>query len=1067
MLRDSVRANHTVGGVDTVTVEAPSTPTPSTPTPSATRSFNPASVAPGGRVTVTIQVANYGGVGRVTETLPAGFAYVSSTHDSAGVNVIGQEVRFTLQGDSSVAYTVTASTTAGPHSFSGVFRGVDVNTDPFVGVQVVGDSNIMVAATTPLPGGPNASRSLSADSVTAGGQVTVMITADGYGSFGDVAETLPAGFTYVSSDLPDDQVTEEGQTVRFALLGGTPPTTFTYTVTASSVRGDYSFMGVFSGVDANTDPFVGVQVVGDSNIMVAATTPLPGGPNASRSLSADSVAAGGQVTVTITADGYGSFGDVAETLPAGFTYVSSDLPDDQVTDEGQTVKFALLGGTPPTTFTYTVTASSVRGDYSFMGVFSGVDANTDPFVGVQVVGDSNIMVAATTPLPGGPNASRSLSADSVAAGGQVTVMITADGYGSFGDVAETLPAGFTYVSSDLPDDQVTEEGQTVRFALLGGTPPTTFTYTVTASSVRGDYSFMGVFSGVDANTDPFVGVQVVGDADITTVGPNASRSLSADSVAAGGQVTVTITADGYGSFGDVAETLPAGFTYVSSDLPDDQVTEEGQTIRFALLGGTPPTTFTYTVTASSVRGDYSFMGVFSGVDANTDPFVGVQVVGDSNIMVIRASIPPAPRPIGPSIPAPVPSPSSPTSNRAPSFAEGGMASRSVAEASASGTNVGEPVAAYDSDNDSVAYTLIGAGADSFAIDRKTGQITVGAGTDLDYETKDTYSVRARVTDSSNAASEIEVTISVINVDEAGTVSLSSMEPQAGTALTATLTDLDGSISGVAWSWAKSSDRSAWTNISGATSATYTPVASDGESYLRATATYTDGEGSGKTAEAASANAVHVPNTAPSFPTTESGTRSVAENTPSGEDVGDPAMATDADDDPLTYTLSGADADSFEVGALNGQLKTKAALDYETRTSYGVTVMVSDGRGGSDSVAVIIAVTDVDETPPPTATPAPTPRPTATPAPTPEPTAMVPEATPTPRPTAMVPEATPTPEPTAMVPEATPTPEPTIAPVTPPEEGGGFPGWAIALIVVVVVGGLLIGGFAFIRARRGY
>ena len=65
--------------------------------PSATRSFDKAlNVAPGGRVTVTIQVSNYGGIGRVTETLPAGFAYLSSTHDSAGVSVVdnGREVRF-------------------------------------------------------------------------------------------------------------------------------------------------------------------------------------------------------------------------------------------------------------------------------------------------------------------------------------------------------------------------------------------------------------------------------------------------------------------------------------------------------------------------------------------------------------------------------------------------------------------------------------------------------------------------------------------------------------------------------------------------------------------------------------------------------------------------------------------------------------------------------------------------------------------------------------------------------------------------------------------------------------
>ena len=132
MLRDSDRANHPVGGATGVTVEAPSTPTPS-----ATRSFDKASVAPGGRVTVTIQVANYGGIGRVTETLPAGFAYVSSTHDSAGVSVNGQEVRFTLQGDSSVAYTVTASGTAGSHSFSGMLRDSDRANHPVGGATGV------------------------------------------------------------------------------------------------------------------------------------------------------------------------------------------------------------------------------------------------------------------------------------------------------------------------------------------------------------------------------------------------------------------------------------------------------------------------------------------------------------------------------------------------------------------------------------------------------------------------------------------------------------------------------------------------------------------------------------------------------------------------------------------------------------------------------------------------------------------------------------------------------------------------------------------------------------------
>ena len=336
-------------------------------------------------------------------------------------------------------YTVTASSEEGDHSFTGVFSGVDTGFTAFSGVQVGGDSSITVEATT--PSGPSASRSFSPDPVDAGGEVTVTITAEGHGSFGEVAETLPAGFSYSSSSLPDDQVTSVGQVVTLSLVGATSPTTFTYTVTASSVEGDHSFTGVFSGVDTGFTAFSGVQVGGDSSITVEATT--PSGPSASRSFSPDPVDAGGEVTVTITAEGHGSFGEVAETLPAGFSYSSSSLPDDQVTSVGQTVTLTLLGATSPTTFTYTVTASSVEGDHSFTGDFSGVDAAFDAFSGVQVGGDSSITVEATT--PSGPSAGRSFSPDPVDAGGEVTVTITAEGHGSFGEVAETLPAGFTYV----------------------------------------------------------------------------------------------------------------------------------------------------------------------------------------------------------------------------------------------------------------------------------------------------------------------------------------------------------------------------------------------------------------------------------------------------------------------------------------------------------------------------------------------------------------------------------------------------------------------------------------------
>ena len=93
------------------------------------------------------------------------------------------------------------------------------------------------------------------------------------------------------------------------------------------------------------------------------------------------------------------------------------------------------------------------------------------------------------------------------------------------------------------------------------------------------------------------------------------------------------------------------------------------------------------------------------------------------------------------------------------------------------------------------------------------------------------------------------------------------------------------------------------------------------------------------------------------------TRSVAENTPPRRDVGSAVTAFDPDDDTLTYSPSGADAESFGVDSSTGQIVTSAALDYETKSSYLVTVRVTDGKPDSsidDSINVVIRITNVDE-----------------------------------------------------------------------------------------------------------
>ena len=100
------------------------------------------------------------------------------------------------------------------------------------------------------------------------------------------------------------------------------------------------------------------------------------------------------------------------------------------------------------------------------------------------------------------------------------------------------------------------------------------------------------------------------------------------------------------------------------------------------------------------------------------------------------------------------------------------------------------------------------------------------------------------------------------------------------------------------------------------------------------------------------------NAVPEFASDATTTLLVPENTPAGENIGDPFTATDDDDTTLTYSLDDQDGASFEVDA-SGQIKTKSALDYETKDTYAVTVSVHDGRDPfGDANTAVDATIDV-------------------------------------------------------------------------------------------------------------
>ena len=381
-------------------------------------------------------------------------------------------------------------------------------------------------------------------------------------------------------------------------------------------------------------------------------------------------------------------------------------------------------------------------------------------------------------------------------------------------------------------------------------------------------------------------------------------------------------------------------------------------------------------------------------------------------------------------------------NRPLAFTEGNAATRTVAENTAADTNIGDTISATGTDGNTLTYSLGGQDASAFKIDTNTGQLKTS--THLDYETKSTYTVSVTVSDA-KLTTTIAVTINVTDVNETPVRDAggqgqeqgqgqSQSQPQGqgqsqpqgqgqsqpqgqgqsqaqgqgqsqgqgqeqsqpqgqeqdasnnnppvfiagsnttrsvsedilsgidiGSAVSAT--DADGDI----LTYTLSGTDAYVFSIDSTTGQLQTNVFLDYETQSSYIVTITASDGSLTDTISVTINVTDVDestNNIPVFTDGASTTRSIAENTTSGTNIGSPVSATDANDDLLTYILSGTDVSKFSIDSTTGQLRTKAALDYETKSSYTVTVNVSDGNGGSNSITVTINVTDVTERIPP-------------------------------------------------------------------------------------------------------
>ncbi len=298
---------------------------------------------------------------------------------------------------------------------------------------------------------------------------------------------------------------------------------------------------------------------------------------------------------------------------------------------------------------------------------------------------------------------------------------------------------------------------------------------------------------------------------------------------------------------------------------------------------------------------------------------------------------------------------------------------SVAEDAAVNDAVGT-VSATDPDaGDTVTYTITaGNTGDAFAIDGGSGAITVNAA--LDHETDGSYTLAVRAADARGGTDTAAVVITVTDVAE--------NPPPAPTGLTVGLANDVFSLSWSAVSgaaryeaqWRTDAADADWAALAAttATSTTFAPAGGPacGTEYRFRVRAYGDGAaytamwGTESSVETEETPACNEP---PEFDP-DSYAFSVAEDAAVNDAVGI-VSATDPDaGDTVTYTITaGNTGDAFAIDGGSGAITVNAALDHETDGSYTLTVRAADARGGTDTAAVVITVTDVAENPPPAPT----------------------------------------------------------------------------------------------------
>ena len=286
--------------------------------------------------------------------------------------------------------------------------------------------------------------------------------------------------------------------------------------------------------------------------------------------------------------------------------------------------------------------------------------------------------------------------------------------------------------------------------------------------------------------------------------------------------------------------------------------------------------------------------------------------------------------------------------------------------------------------DTQTYSLVG-GADQELFALNGADLSFIAAPDyesLPASGDNVYEVQLRVTDSGDLSTDLSLSITVTDVDEAPSftsapASASAAENTSGSVYTAIAQDPEDialifTISGTdADAFSISTTTSTQAEIAFEPAPNFeAPTDSDGDNVYELTLQVTDGS-TAPINQTISISVTNVNEFDASFglaPDADSATNQIAENATTGTAVGITASASDSDAGAsISYAFADASSPSanlFSIDASSGivTLTNSNSLDFESASSHELAIVASSSDGSTATHTFTVAVTDINEAP---------------------------------------------------------------------------------------------------------